>query len=231
MAWLLGRVCACYAKVEPHDIQTVLDRSERSGVFVSRLAKECARAHVEWVEKGTLDDLAYLEKVSTTAAFRKTAVCWRPGGGNNLGCRLSQQPAEGVVGMWRAKGVPVAWNEADLLKVLHEAGWRDVLVVAYPTPKVRPWLLKAKPPKDVSGFCAAVQAEKVLLTLEKAAGSDLQGFQKIVAKPRRGLLSEVISPLPVVDVGDEEMVAAGGDANVAGDTQIDPESPSGTHWC
>lgn len=79
-----------------------------------------------------------------------------------------------VVGMRRAKGVPVAWNEADLL----EAGWRDVLVVAYPTQKVRPWLLKAKPPNDVSGFCAAVQAEKVLLTLEKAAGSDLQGFQK-----------------------------------------------------
>ena len=50
---------------------------------------------VEWVEKGTLDDLAYLNKVSTTAAFRKTAVCWRHGGGNNLGCRLSQQPAEG----------------------------------------------------------------------------------------------------------------------------------------
>lgn len=52
--------------------------------------------------------------------------------------------------------------------------------------------------------------------------------KKIVAKPRRGLLSEVISPLPVVDVSDEEMVAAGGDADVAGDTQIDPESPSGT---
>lgn len=32
-----------YAKVEAHDVQTVLDRSERSGVFVSRLAKECAR--------------------------------------------------------------------------------------------------------------------------------------------------------------------------------------------
>ena len=43
--------------------------------------------------------LTCLNKVSPAAASRKTAVCWRAGGGNNLGCRLVQQPTEGLVGM------------------------------------------------------------------------------------------------------------------------------------
>ena len=71
--------------------------------------------------------------------------------------------------MWRAKGVPVGWN--DLFKVLAEAGWTDLLVVAgLPYQKVRPWLLKAKPPSDVAGSCAATQVEHVFPYFGKVVG-------------------------------------------------------------
>ena len=63
-------VCG-YAKVEAHNVQTVLDRSGRSGAFACRLAKECARVHVEWVGKGNFDDASYLNKVTTVAAAQK----------------------------------------------------------------------------------------------------------------------------------------------------------------
>ena len=76
-------------------------------------------------------------------------------------------PTVSVVSVWRVKGVAFGWSDSDLLKVLTEAGWTDLTVAAFPTKKIRPWLLKAKAPDSVAGV-AGIEAGDVLILVEKA---------------------------------------------------------------
>ena len=53
--------------------------------------------------------------------------------------------------------------------VLKEAGWTELAVVAYPTRKVRPWLLKCKAPVSVdrvAGVCH--ESSGVMIIMERA---------------------------------------------------------------
>ena len=209
-----------YAKIDVSHVQEFLALSGRAGVFVARLVKESTPVHVSWEEKVALNDMEYYNKVLSIAAANKTSVAWRAGGGNNLGCRLLDSKPPHVCGLWRIKNVPGGWNESDLFGVLQEAGWGKLLVVAYPTKKVRPWLVKAKPPEDVKGFCAAVQAGNTLVTMEKTPLG--RSSTKIAAKPQKvGVSSHVLSPLVenVVDVDQEGTPSAG-----IADTQMDEAS-------
>ena len=49
--------------------------------------------------------------------------------------------------------LPFAWTEGDLMSALKEAGWEEISVVAYPTRKIRPWLLRCKAPDSVDRVC------------------------------------------------------------------------------
>eukprot|EP00435_Cladocopium_sp_Y103_P028297 s1481_g7.t1 len=200
-----------YAKVPVEKINDLLAKSGRSGVFVDRLAKERDKKQfVSWVRLDGLDPVAYLNKALAEAKDKKSPVAWRAGGGNCLGIRLSDAPAVNVVSVWRAKGVPFSWSEADLLKVLTEAGWTEVSVVAYPTKKVRPWLLKAKAPDSVEGV-AGIEAGAVLILVEKAgARSPVQrDSKKLALRPLVGGLPSAITPSGPIDlVNDEDMQVA-----------------------
>jgi len=86
-----------------------------------------------------------VKRAQTKAAELHESVvplAWRAGGGNCLGLRLKQRTASRVV-IWRAKSVPFAWPESDLTSALKEDGWEEISVVAYPTRKIRPWLLRS----------------------------------------------------------------------------------------
>jgi len=70
----------------------------------------------------------------------------RPGGGAALGIRHEQDaPTEKPVSVWRFKGVPIQWTDDDLFKVMKEAGWSDCAVVAYPTKRIWPRLVRCRP--------------------------------------------------------------------------------------
>ena len=128
-----------YAKVPLGELEHLLGRSGRSGVFVDRIVKECpTKQFVSWVDRSDLEHVAYLKKVLGQAAAQGVAVVWRPGGGQALGLKLKQAPTEGVVSVWRAKGAPFGWTEDDLFQVLEGAGWSQLSIVAYPTKRSDP---------------------------------------------------------------------------------------------
>ena len=54
--------------------------------------------------------------------------------------------------------MPFAWTEGDLMSALKEAGWEEISVVAYPTRKIRPWLLRCKAPDSVDRVAGTVLA-------------------------------------------------------------------------
>ena len=206
-----------YAKVPVDNVVLMLSHSGRSGVFLDRLAKERDRKQfVSWVDCGKLLPVEYLKTVQTTAKQQSASVAWRAGGGNCLGVRSAVAPSDTVVSVWRAKAVPFAWSEADLFQVLKDAGWSDLVVLAYPTKKVRPWLIKAKPPSAVVGGFAGVEVGKSLLVMEKAGarGPVNRESKKLKLQPRVGASVSAITPNAVEVVQGEEEVAA---------TQLDEE--------
>ena len=137
-------------------IDTVLNKSGKSGVFCDRLAKDRASDRwVAWEALGNHDPVSFLAANLNAAkenAIELKVACvpllWRAGGGNCLGLRLNHKPSSTVV-TWRAKSIPFPWAETDLFDVLQEAGWAELSVIAYPTRKIRPWLLRGKAPATV----------------------------------------------------------------------------------
>ena len=117
---------------------------------------------------GELDPLAYLNHASNKASASSSSVAWRAGGGNCLGIKLKAAPAVKMVSVWRVEHVPFEWNETDFFGVLQDAGWSELQALAYPTRKVRPWLLRAKAPANVEGSVAGIKVGVKLLTVEKA---------------------------------------------------------------
>ena len=169
--------------------------------------------------------MAYLKNVLVQAKAVSCGVAWRAGGGNSLGVRSSQAPTERAVSVWRAKAVPFSWTESDLFGVLQEAGWTDLSVVAYPTKKVRPWLLKAKAPANVDGVFAAVEAGSVLVVMERAVarGPINRESRKLIVRPWVGVNTSVILPSPVFEVEDDNVAAT------AMETQEDEKEDGATN--
>ena len=106
---------------------------------------------------GDLDPVSYLKSVLMTSQGQKSSVAWRGGGGSALGISSNTPPTRSAA-VWRVKSVPFGWSEEDLLNILHDAGWTDLSVVAYPTRKIRPWLLKCKPPDSLDGSVAPLSS-------------------------------------------------------------------------
>ena len=128
-----------------------------------------------------------VKRAQTKAAELHESVvplAWRAGGGNCLGLRLKQRPASRVV-IWRAKSVPFAWPESDLTSALKEAGWEEISVVAYPTRKIRPWLLRCKAPDSLDRV-AGIGSGNVMTVLERAGpmGPTARNFKKLGVQPR-----------------------------------------------
>lgn len=186
-----------YAKVSSDKLEAVWCHSGRSGVFLDRLAKERdGSKFVSWLDHGELEALEYLNLALTKAITLKAGVAWRAGGANCLGLRSSVAPTEQSVSVWRAKAVPFAWSESDLFQVLKDAGWTELSVVAYPTKKVRPWLLKAKPPAVLTGGFAGIEVGESLVIMEKAGarGPVNRESKKLVLRPRVGASASAITP-------------------------------------
>ena len=210
-----------YAKVPVEKIDEVLAKSGRSGVFVDRLAKERdKRQFVSWIQFDVGDPAAYLSKALSDAKAANSAVVWRAGGGNCLGVRSSTAPAVNAVSVWRVKGAPFSWSDSDLFKVLTEAGWTELSVVAFPTKKIRPWLLKAKAPDSVAGV-AGIEAGNILLLVERAGARSpvTRESKKLAAKPVAGGLPSIIKPTGPIELdSDVELEQAD---EVVAPTQLD----------
>ena len=214
-----------YAKVPLGELEHLLGRSGRSGVFVDRIVKECpTKQFVSWVDRSDLEHVAYLKKVLGQAAAQGVAVVWRPGGGQALGLKLKQAPTEGVVSVWRAKGAPFGWTEDDLFQVLEGAGWSQLSIVAYPTKKIRPWLLKAKPPGLIHEGIAGVQVGRSLVTLERAAARAVvkRESKKLVTLPRTQHAAAAVpgSVLEVSEVADTQIELDEEDPTEPGDVDM-----------
>ena len=201
-----------YAKVQTSKLETVTAKSGRNGIFCDRLAKDRNRdCWVDWHDIGSHDPAGYLASALNSARLKANdlgvptvPIVWRAGGGNCLGLELNQRPAASVV-TWRAKSVPMAWTEDDLFSVLKEAGWTELAVVAYPTRKVRPWLLKCKAPVSVdrvAGVCH--ESSGVMIIMERAGptGPASRNFKKVDVRPRVARPAASIQPT-AIDVDEE----------------------------
>lgn len=154
-----------YAKTPVASLDGVLSRSGACGAFVSRIAKESSEKHfVQWIDCGSRDSVSYLKSVLSSASSKSAPVPCRPGGGAGLGIRLKDAPTEKPVSVWRVKGVPIQWTDDGLFKVMREAGWSDCAVVAYPTKRIWPRLVRCRPPFVVLADVAAVRCEDVFLS-------------------------------------------------------------------
>ena len=203
-----------YLKVLSTEVDKVTCLSGKAGVFVHRLAAESAvRPVVDWEPRESHDACHYLRLVSDKAKSIKSVIAWRSGGGSCLGVVRSAATGKPVVGAWRVKAVPLSWTEEDLLQVLSDAGWLDVEVLALPTKKIRPWLIRACAP--TIGAVAGIRVGATLLTLERAS-----------PRPNGERQSKKIGLHPVahrtrkMDVArDSSVVGASGGDTV--DTQVD----------
>ena len=199
-----------YAKTPVASLDGVLSRSGACGVFVSRIAKESPEKHfVQWIDCDSLDPVSYLKSVLSSASSKSAPVAWRPG----LGIRPKDAPTEKPISVWRVKGVPIQWTDDDLFKVMKEAGWAECAVVAYPTKRIRPWLVRCRPPFVVLADVAAVRCEDVFLSLEKATSRSTKRETTKV-------------PVPPVVVPPEPKKAAVHVHNVALDASQDLVAPT-----
>ena len=140
-------------------------------MFVDRLVKEAVhKPMVSWLAKSEKDLKTYFLEALEEAKAASTSLAWRAGGGDSLGLRLKKAPAALLVSTWRVKAVRASWTESELLKVLSDAGWSNGQVIAFPTKKLRPWLIRVQPYNQVTGLLAGVQVGDQFLTLEKASG-------------------------------------------------------------
>ena len=136
------------AKTPVASLDGVLSRSDACGVFVSRIAKESSEKHlVQWIDCGSLDSVSYLKSVYFLL-LPPSLPLWL---GDLEAVRLlvirheQDAPTEKPVSVWRFKGVPIQWTDDDLFKVMKEAGWSDCAVVAYPTKRIWPRLVRCRP--------------------------------------------------------------------------------------
>lgn len=120
--------------------------------------------------------------------------------------------------------MPFAWPESDLTSALKEDGWEEISAVAYPTRKIRPWLLRCKAPDSLDRV-AGISSGNVMTVLERAGpmGPTAQNFKKLGVQPRVAKRAGPIIPQPIDLEQDEEHEP---DATLM-DTQVSEDADQG----
>ena len=120
--------------------------------------------------------------------------------------------------------MPFAWPESDLTSALKEDGWEEISAVAYPTRKIRPWLLRCKAPDSLDRV-AGISSGNVMTVLERAGpmGPTAQNFKKLRVQPRVAKRAGPIIPQPIDLEQDEEHEP---DATLM-DTQVSEDADQG----
>ena len=149
---------ADYLEVLLDEVDRVLCLLGVHGVFIDCLVQEA-------IHKPMVTWLARRKKVKAAS----TSFAWRAGGGDSLGLRLKKTPAVLPVSTWRVKGFRASWTQSELLKVMSDARWSNGQVVAYPTKKIRPWLIRLQLYNQVTGLLAGIQVGEgaFLLTVRR----------------------------------------------------------------
>ena len=122
-----------------------LKQSGRAAVFFSLLAKESKAVRVQWLEAPQHSGGVgyYLQFARAEASRLGGALAYRRGGGKALGMRLPERADASVpLGItWRLRGVPLAWEEAELEQALRGVGIQGTIKVVDRTPG-KPWLVR-----------------------------------------------------------------------------------------
>ena len=125
----------------PTESTTDALQSGQAAVFFSLLAKESKAVRVQWLEAPQHSGgVGYLQFARAEASRLGGALAYRRGGGKALGVRLPVPL--GIT--WRLRGVPLAWEEAELEQALRGVGIQGTIKVV-DRALGKPWLVRITP--------------------------------------------------------------------------------------
>eukprot|EP00438_Fugacium_kawagutii_P036025 Skav225105 [mRNA] locus=scaffold3924:92771:102028:- [translate_table: standard] len=131
-----------YINVPSSEVQKVLARSGKGGVFVGRLASNVTKLPpARWVAQCEDEShLQYLARVQAMGEREEVPLCYRRGGGAELGIQKAEdQP---TVHAWVLFGMPNAFGPESVKQLLEELKWKVDNRPREPQRRNQPWVFQ-----------------------------------------------------------------------------------------
>lgn len=127
-------------------------QSGHRAVMVTQTQVNHRDEKIRWVPKGAdVEAEQYLETVLAEARARKQGLCFRTGGGSDLGMiKLPSDKEDNKPMLVEMLGVPGYWENCDVTGFLENQGWSQLQTLTRKRAQARQfvWVLKGMPPAD-----------------------------------------------------------------------------------